>query len=130
MEAGLKRRVPRCPDTDPEAGKPTCEALFCSHPLLQLSFTFYLTSQSGTASERCTVVTGGDNPMDFLEDIMGNEVFTAWPTLLMSECEQEYRGQLVREYLLLIRGGMLCTLHEGSRTCNHPIPVSAPHSKS
>lgn len=75
MEAGLKRRVPRCPDSDPEAGKPTCEALFCSHPLLQLSFTFYVTSQSGIASERYTVVTGGDNPMDFQLRVLVSSAF-------------------------------------------------------
>lgn len=56
------------------------------------------------------VVLGGDNPTDFLEDIMGNEVFTAWPTLLMKECEQEYRVQLGEKDLLLIRGEEYCTL--------------------
>lgn len=96
--------------------------LCCSYPFLQLcftfAFTFHLTSQSGTASECCTVVTGGDNPTDFLEDIMGNEVFTAWPMLLMKEYEQEHRGQLGCKYMLLIRGGILHTLHEGFRMKN------------
>lgn len=64
------------------------------------------------------MVTGGDNPTDFLEDIMGNEVFTAWPMLLMKECEQEHRGQLGCKYMLLIRGGILHTLHEGFRMKN------------
>lgn len=31
------------------------------------------------------MVTGGDNPTDFLQDIMGNEVFIAWPTPLREE---------------------------------------------
>lgn len=34
------------------------------------------------------MVTGGDNPTDFLEDTTGNEVFTAYPTFLMTEREQ------------------------------------------
>lgn len=69
---------------------PISKALLPRHVLLLLSFTFaftlYLTLQRGAASECSTVVTGGDNPTDFLQDIMGNEVFTAWPTLLMEEC--------------------------------------------
>lgn len=62
------------------------------------------------------MVTGGDNPMDFLEDSMGNEVFTAWPMLLMKEYEQEHREQLGCKYMLLIREGILHILHEGSKT--------------
>lgn len=37
------------------------------------------------------MVTGGDNPTDFLQDIMGNEVFTAWPMLLIEECARVRR---------------------------------------
>lgn len=76
-------------DRDPEAGNVACQALFCSHPLwglsLMFAFTFYLTLQGRRASEHCTVITDGDNPMDFPEDIniMGNEVFTSQPMLPM-----------------------------------------------
>lgn len=94
-EHRLKCRVLKYPDRDLEARNPACKALFPRHLLPQLSFTFaltfYLTLQHGTASERCTAVTGGDNPTDFLQDIMGNEVFTAWPTLLMEECARVRR---------------------------------------
>lgn len=38
--------------------------------------------------------------------------------LLMEECEQEHRGQLGCKYMLLIRGEILRTLHEGSRMKN------------
>lgn len=93
-EYGLKCRVLKYPGYSRQ--KKSCQQgspSQASAPAIVIHICIYFLSHlaGGAASECCTVVTGGDNPTDFLQDIMGNEVFIAWPTLLREECARVRR---------------------------------------